>query len=193
LLGGDTVRIRVTTNSATETVWATMPGSSQRISLFRTNSGSGNRTWETEAWDISSGNILISVSSVRGSLNNLFAEDTRTINRSNDWNSNWGDRRIIRVTHWRGGSSTLDINRNWLPDRVDFSVITTTDITRLEVDHPNIRVIRAQRETSSGGEQEWYLELEIRTGAPNTLNLSVDAFVNNSRVDSLSLPTIRIN
>jgi len=189
LVGGDTTRIEVTTNRYAETVWATLPGN-QRISLHRTNSGTGNRTWETEAWDISShGSILISVSSVRGNINNLHADDTRTVNRSS-WGNDWGSGQIFRTAHWSGGTGSRNVRRG---REAEFRVTTSTDVTIIDVNHQHGIVRDAYRVGgSSGGEQEWFLAVEIRNSAPNTVHFTVEAFVGSSRVDTRQLPPINV-
>jgi len=190
LVRHDDIRINVTTNNLTEVVWATLPGN-RRVQLQRTNSGTGNRTWEVETWDDGrSGSITISVSSIRGNINNLAADDTRTINRGGtswwDDDEDWGSGYIRSVEHWGSRS----VRRG---SRVGFRIFTSEDVDDLEIRGSHMWVLDIYRVGGvRNGRQEWFAEVEVRDSAPNTLHLTLEAFRRGIRVDTRSMPSTTI-
>ncbi|MCL1843238.1 MAG: hypothetical protein FWF79_05455 [Defluviitaleaceae bacterium] len=74
-------RVTVTTNRYAETVWVEMGAGMGRVELTRTDSGTGNRTWQRDVWDVVTGNINIVVGAVASGGINATPDDTRTITR----------------------------------------------------------------------------------------------------------------
>jgi len=180
----DTTRIDVTTNRYAETVWVTVPGDNRRFVLERMNSGTGNRTWSTEVWDIRSGNIVVSASSSRGNVNNLTAESTRTI-RAEDADDGY----IISVAREVGVSRNLRIG-----DWAEFRVVTSTEVDDLEVTGSGGRLQHNDMffaDNRNRNERTWYVPVLIQSGRGDT-NFTVRAYVGNTRVDSRVLPAFTI-
>jgi len=184
-VGNDRTRINVTTNRYAQTVWVVMPGENRRTALYRTNSGAGNRTWSAEVYSRASGDIDIGVSSMTGNLNNLDAEDTRRIRRTDGGS---GDGEIIQTQRWAG------IREVRHGDWAEFRVVTTTDIDSLDITGPGVRrddVHAHQDGNDRDGERTWWVSVDIRSGSGD-VTFRVHAYIGNNRVDSRDLPVMTI-
>ncbi|MCL1862957.1 MAG: hypothetical protein FWF78_05275 [Defluviitaleaceae bacterium] len=179
--------IQVTTNSYVQTVWATMPGTGNRVQLSRTNSGTGNRSWSVIATDtVSHGNIIINVSTTTGNLNTLTAEDTRTITRTHGTTgSGWIHSSVV----WPGTSTALSRGQS-----ATFRVVTSPNITNLTVTGGHGTLARQpQRTLEHNNETEWLVEVIVGHNAPTGQNVfQIGAYSGNSRVDTRSLPAITV-
>ena len=189
-LGSDQIRINVTTNNLTESVWAIMPGTNNRVQLNRTNSGTGNRTWSADVWSYETwGNILVGVSSSTGNINNLNAEDSRTIsNWQSGSNSSTGS--IRTVDHLT--SADQNVGRG---GTTEFRVRTSDYVTRLEVTGNNVSGFTAiDPGYASGGVKDWIVSVHVSHSATvnQALNLTVRAFSGNNQVDSRALPATMV-
>jgi hypothetical protein len=188
-LSGNQTRITVTTNSLTETVWAVMPGTNNRVALRRTNSGTGNRTWSEDVWSSDPwGNITIGASSQTGNLNSLSAEDSRTVSNMSGNNNTGGI--IQSIDHL--SSSDREVRRN---SSTEFLVRTSGDVNRFEVIGNHIDGINFRlNNTLSGSVQEWIITVFVAHNAPINQNLSLTlrAFSGNFQLDSRTMPSTMV-
>jgi len=181
--------IHVTTNSYVQTVWAVMPGTGNRVQLNRTNTGSGNRTWSIIAPDtVSTGNIVIGVSTQTGHLNHLTAEDSRTITRTaGHHGTGW----VISSGFWPG-TNNVAVRGN----TVLFRVRTSASVTHLNVSgaHGFLHSSPHRTIVNENNESEWMLEVTIAHTAPINQNVvfQVHAYSGGTRVDTHSLPSVNV-
>ena len=180
--------VQVVTNQYAERVWAQMPGTGIRVELQRVSpiTPTGNRTWTGLAQDtISSGNIVIGVSSQIGHVNVLSPEDTRTIVRGVGGGvTGW----IHSATHW--SVSDQEARRN---EDIDFRIRTSANVTELRLAGGNAWLQFATPTNANVGnnEIEWLVRVRVGANAPNNnamLTLSINAYVQNTRVSTHALP-----
>jgi hypothetical protein len=189
-IGGNQTRIHVTTNGTTESVWAIMPGTNHRIALRRTNTGTGNRTWSEDVQNIQEwGNIVIGVSSQSGNINNLSADDSRTISHTS---SGTGTGVIHSAVHW--SNADREVRRG---DTIQFRVTTSDHVTDLAITGANNAIDWTdvtRLSLVSSNVREWRVTIYVTDTAPlGRLEPTLRAFSgNNAMVDSMILPNTTI-
>lgn len=194
-LSGNQTRVSVTTNHMAETVWVIMPGTNNRVSLRRTDSGLSNRTWSEDVWSSDPwGNITVGASSQTGNLNSLTAEDSRNVSHttSNNYNNFGGI--IESIDHL--SFADRDVRRG---QSTEFLVRTSSDVnsftvTGSYVDGINFRI----NNTLSNHAKEWIVTVFIAYNAPinQNLSLTLNAFSGHSgggtRIDHRFMPTTTV-
>ena len=186
---GNGVMIEATTNRYAERVWATLPGG-RRVELHRIGTGTGNRTWEVWATNVSSGTITVSATTqVSGTLNNLTADDTRNATRTT---GTTGTGRIISGEHWSG--SEVDTG-----DTIDFRIRTDRNVHDLFIEGTHVRSysIVSGPTLRTNNEYEWRVRVRIRDDIGTSAyfvnyRFDVVAYRNNRYSDSYRLPSTRI-
>lgn len=176
--------INVTTNAHAQTVWAVMPGGN-RVQLNRTDSGTGNRTWAATVHDPNLGaTIVIGVSNQTGNVNNLSADDTRTITRT-------GFAGGGNILHTQAAQTQVARGTD-----VTFWITTTTNVNGISV--PNVpgvgTLVAGPTSTIQGNQIVWTVTMRIDAGAAQNswTNFTVHALFNNQIVASQQLQNVQI-
>jgi hypothetical protein len=184
--------ITVTTNRYAQTVWAVMPVTGQRVQLSRTDSGTGNRTWSTNATNVThTGQIVIHVSSQQGNIHALSADYTRNVSWTGVGGTGTASGAIQNVTH-NTISDQSAIRGGW----VSFRVTTSLNVTGLEITghHRGPQTPHIFLEQTTDNTRIWFVSVTIGDNAPLHGHVSFDirALQSGAQVGTAITPMVSI-
>lgn len=162
--GWRTIIVEATTNSATEHAWVRLPNGTTQ-SMSRTGTGTGNRTWRVEIFDV--GNISsleVHVSDAGGSWT---SRDSRSVNiTGQQWTAAWVE---MQSGAW---VSNVQINSNGV---MTFQTSHTPDVTGgIQVNVAGLATVWA---TSTNG---WSWTVALPGGFNSNLQNQLVAFWDNT-------------
>jgi hypothetical protein len=153
------LRVQATTNSATQTVWAVL-SNGNRIQLTRTDTGTGDRTWQAWLTNVPAGNIVIHASRHTGNINALSADDTRTVtwDGGQQGAGGWIQRVTPLNTHVSPGTElTLEVDTH-----VD---VTSAHLLRLTPTHLVSEFVFIETGVS-GNTRRWRVHIRLANTIP---------------------------